>query len=164
MVGSIPAVLEGPCSVATPLVMLPRKRSMPPPLRLEGDAEKGAGSTTADAFPVVDASPHDPWEEDLSSEVGVTCAVGAATNRIAVEDEASEYSLCLAIDTDDVDDVAAAFVDRVVRAAADGPSILENSDAEIDDGLTCVAINGTVEDVALLAMLLLNVTALDLLL
>lgn len=93
-VGSRPAVLKGPCSVATPRVTLPRKSSMPPPLRLEGDAEKAAGSASADAFPAADAFSPDPQDVGLSCEIGVTCAVGAATNRFAVEDKASEYAVC----------------------------------------------------------------------
>lgn len=161
MVGSMPAVLEGPCSVATPLVTPPRKRSMPPPLRLEGEAEKGAGSIIADALPAVDAFPDDLREEVSSSEVGVTCAVGATTNRFAVEDKASEYAVCLAIDADEV---AAVLVDWVGRAAADGPSILENPDAENDDGVSCEAIDGTLEDVVVIELFLLNFAALGLLL
>lgn len=51
MVGNKPALLEGACPVATPLVAFPKKRSIPPPLRLEGEAEKAVGSATADAFP-----------------------------------------------------------------------------------------------------------------
>ena len=130
---------------------------MPPPLRLEGEAEKRAGSTTADAFPAADAFPDDPREEGLSSEVGVTCAVGVGTNRFAVEDKASEYAVCLAIDADDV---AAAFVDCVGRAAADAPNMLEPLDTENDDGVSCEAINGTLEDLVVLEFLLLDVAAL----
>lgn len=130
MVGTVPVVLEGPCSVATPMVTLPRKRSMPPPLRIEGEAENGAGSTTADAFPVADALPDDPREEGLSCEAEITRAVGAATNRFAVEDKASKYAVCLAIDADDV---VTAFVDWVGRAAADAPNILETLDAKNED-------------------------------
>lgn len=90
MVGIIPALLEGTWSVATPLVVLPRKRSMPPPLRLEGAAEKAAGSTIADAFPAADVLPGDPPESDMNCEVGVTCDGKGATNPLAPDDEASE--------------------------------------------------------------------------
>lgn len=123
---------------------------MPLPLRLEGEAEKAAGSTTADAFPAADAFPLDPQEVGLSCEVGVTCAVGAARSRFAVEDKASEYAVCWAIDTDDV---VTAFEDGVGRAAADALNISETLDVENEDGAGCGAIGGTnatLEDVAAL--------------
>lgn len=88
MVGNRPALLEGACPVATSSVAFPKKRSIPPPLRLEGAAENAVGSATADPFP------GDPPEVGLCCEVGVTCGVGAATSPFPDEGQASEDAPC----------------------------------------------------------------------
>ena len=90
MVGIIPALLEGACWVAIPLVIFPRKRSMPPPLRLEGEAKKAEGSATADVFATADAFPRDTPDVGLTCEIGVICRLGVATSPFVSEDEASE--------------------------------------------------------------------------
>lgn len=90
MVGITPALLEGACWVAIPLVIFPRKRSRPPPLRLEGEAEKAEGSATADVFPIADAVPRDSPDVGLTCEIGVTCRMGVATSPFVSGDEANE--------------------------------------------------------------------------
>lgn len=90
MVGITPALLEGACSVAAPLLEFPRKRSMPPPLRLEGEAEKAAGSATADTLPAAEVLPGDIPDVGLVCEVVITCVVGRAPSPFVAADEASE--------------------------------------------------------------------------